>query len=166
MCPTPNGSCWSHTFRSYSTLVVSAFEGLRDYDPTEMTGGFEQDPEAETEIQRGTAVDLIVSTGPAQELTPSASPCAENRKPSTLGKPPLRANGPAARGSERTNVLKARIALLPGITLLPVVTLADEGLFGSLVCSQRERRVGTRGADGGLEPRGGGLRASHRRLPP
>lgn len=73
MCPTPNGSCWSHTFRSHSTLVVSAFEGLRDYDPTEMTGGFEQDPEAETEIQRGTAVDLVVSTGPAQELTPSAS---------------------------------------------------------------------------------------------
>ncbi|HYZ05073.1 MAG TPA: hypothetical protein VE691_08300, partial [Rubrobacter sp.] len=59
---------------------MSAFEGLRGYDPTEMTGGFEQDPEAETEIQRGTAVDLVVSTAPAQELTPSASPCAENRK--------------------------------------------------------------------------------------
>ena len=37
---------------------------------------FEQDPEAGTEIERGTAVDLVVSTGPAQELTPSASPSA------------------------------------------------------------------------------------------
>jgi hypothetical protein len=160
MCPTPNGSYWSHTFRSHSTLVVSAFEGLPDYDPTEMTGGFEQDPEAETEIQRGTAVDLVVSTGRLRSSRRLPPPARRTAKQSTLGKPPLRANGPAARGSERTNVLKARIALLP------VVTLADEGLFGSLVCSQRERRAGTRGADGGLEPRGGGRRASHRRLPP
>jgi hypothetical protein len=29
------------------------------------------------------------------------------------------------------NVLKARIALFQGIALLPVVTPADEGLFGS-----------------------------------
>lgn len=166
MCPTPNGSYWSHTFRSYSTLVVSAFEGLRDYDPTEMTGGFEQDPEAETEIQRGTAVDLVVSTGRLRSSRRLPPPARRTAKPSTLGKPPLRANGPAARGSERTNVSKARIALLPGIALLSIVTLADEVLFGSLVCSQRERRAGTRGADGGLEPRGGGLRASRRRLPP
>jgi hypothetical protein len=55
-------------------LVVSAFEGLRGYDPTETTGGFEQNPEAGTEIERGTAVDLVVSTGRAQELTLSASP--------------------------------------------------------------------------------------------
>jgi hypothetical protein len=104
MCPTPNGSCWSHTFRSHSTLVVSAFEGLRPYDPTEMTGGFEQDPEAETEIQRGTAVDLVVSTGPAQELTPSASPCAENRKTIDTRKAAAsgkRAGGPRVRENER-----------------------------------------------------------------
>lgn len=53
----------------------------------------------------------------------------EPQEPSTPGKPPVRANGPAARGSERRNVLKARIALLP------VVTLADEGLFGCLFAS-------------------------------
>jgi hypothetical protein len=64
MCPTPNGSPWSRTFRSHSTLVLSAFEGLRDYAPTETTVGFEQAPEAGTETER-TAVDLVVSTGPA-----------------------------------------------------------------------------------------------------
>ena len=37
---------------------------------------FEQDPEAGIEADRGTAVDLVVSTGPVQELTPSAAPSA------------------------------------------------------------------------------------------
>ena len=41
---------------------------------------FEQDPEAGTEIERGTAVNLVVSTGPAQELTPSASPSASPQR--------------------------------------------------------------------------------------
>jgi tRNA A-37 threonylcarbamoyl transferase component Bud32 len=36
----------------------------------------EQDPGAGTEVERGTTVDLVVSTGPAQEPTPSASPSA------------------------------------------------------------------------------------------
>jgi eukaryotic-like serine/threonine-protein kinase len=37
---------------------------------------FEQDPEAGIEADRGTAVDLVVSTGPVQEPTPSAAPSA------------------------------------------------------------------------------------------
>ena len=37
---------------------------------------FKQDPEAGIEADRGTAVDLVVSTGPVQELTPSAAPSA------------------------------------------------------------------------------------------
>ncbi|MBD0354653.1 MAG: Stk1 family PASTA domain-containing Ser/Thr kinase [Rubrobacteraceae bacterium] len=36
----------------------------------------EQDPEAGSEVERGTTVDLVVSTGPAQEPTPTASPSA------------------------------------------------------------------------------------------
>ncbi len=36
----------------------------------------EQDPKAGTEADRGTGVDLVVSTGPAQEPTPPASPTA------------------------------------------------------------------------------------------
>jgi serine/threonine-protein kinase len=36
----------------------------------------EQDPEAGTEADRGTGVDLVVSTGPAREPTPPASPTA------------------------------------------------------------------------------------------
>jgi PASTA domain-containing protein len=36
----------------------------------------EQDPVAGTEVERGTTVDLVVSTGPTQEPTPSASPSA------------------------------------------------------------------------------------------
>jgi tRNA A-37 threonylcarbamoyl transferase component Bud32 len=36
----------------------------------------EQDPGAGTQVERGTTVDLVVSTGPAQEPTPSASPSA------------------------------------------------------------------------------------------
>ena len=36
----------------------------------------EQDPEAGTEADRGTGVNLVVSTGPAQEPTPPASPTA------------------------------------------------------------------------------------------
>ena len=51
------------------------------------------------------------------------------QKPSTPGKPLVRANGPAARGSQRRKVLKARIALLS------VVTLAHEGLLCSLFAS-------------------------------
>ncbi len=35
-----------------------------------------QNPEAGTEVERGTTVDLVVSTGPAQEPTPTASPTA------------------------------------------------------------------------------------------
>jgi PASTA domain len=53
---------------------------------------FEQDPEAGTEIERGTAVDLVVSTGPAQELTPSASPSASPTAPATA---PASAPAPA-----------------------------------------------------------------------
>ena len=48
---------------------------------------FEQDPEAGTETERGTAVDLVVSTGPAQELTPSASPSASPTAPATATAP-------------------------------------------------------------------------------
>ncbi len=36
----------------------------------------EQDPLPGTEVERGTTVDLVVSTGPTQEPTPSASPVA------------------------------------------------------------------------------------------
>jgi hypothetical protein len=36
----------------------------------------EQDPKAGTEADRGTGVDLVVSTGPAQKPTPPASPTA------------------------------------------------------------------------------------------
>ena len=36
----------------------------------------EQDPGAGAEVERGTTVDLVVSSGPAQEPTPSASPSA------------------------------------------------------------------------------------------
>ena len=36
----------------------------------------EQDPEAGSEVERDTTVDLVVSTGPAQEPTPTASPSA------------------------------------------------------------------------------------------
>ena len=35
-----------------------------------------QDPAAETDVERGTAVNVVVSTGPAQEPTTSASPSA------------------------------------------------------------------------------------------
>jgi eukaryotic-like serine/threonine-protein kinase len=53
---------------------------------------FEQDPEAGTETERGTAVDLVVSTGPAQGLTPSASPSASPTAPATA---PASAPAPA-----------------------------------------------------------------------
>jgi hypothetical protein len=59
---------------------------------------FEQDPEAGTEIERGTAVDLVVSTGPAQELRPSASPSASPTAPApaTTATAPVSAPAPAS----------------------------------------------------------------------
>jgi serine/threonine-protein kinase len=52
----------------------------------------DQDPAAGTEAVRGTAVDLVVSTGPAQELTPpaslSATPAASPTATATATAPP------------------------------------------------------------------------------
>ncbi|HEY0127918.1 MAG TPA: Stk1 family PASTA domain-containing Ser/Thr kinase, partial [Rubrobacteraceae bacterium] len=56
---------------------------------------FEQDPEAGTETERGTVVDLVVSTGPAQELTPSASASASPTAPVSAPAPATTATAPA-----------------------------------------------------------------------
>jgi eukaryotic-like serine/threonine-protein kinase len=51
--------------------------GSRNETPSDQVGAgavAEQAPAAGTEVERGSAVDVVISTGPAQELTSSASP--------------------------------------------------------------------------------------------
>ncbi|MDP8950469.1 MAG: Stk1 family PASTA domain-containing Ser/Thr kinase [Actinomycetota bacterium] len=53
--------------------------GSRDEAPSDQVGAgavAEQDPAAGTEAERGTAVNVVVSTGPNQAPTPAASPSA------------------------------------------------------------------------------------------
>jgi hypothetical protein len=66
-----------------------------------------QDPAAGTEAERGTAVDLVLSTGPAQDLPTQASPSATPSASSSATSSPSSSALPA-RGAETETAEEAK----------------------------------------------------------
>ena len=76
--------------------------GSRSEAPSDQVGAggvAEQDPAAGTDAERGTAVDVVVSTGPAQESATSASPSATSSASPTAS-PSAAPTGSPAGGEE------------------------------------------------------------------
>jgi hypothetical protein len=74
--------------------------GSQDEAPSnEVAAGtvIEQDPAARTEVDRGTAVGVVVSTGPLEKPTPQASPSA----PATASPTALPSASPAAKAANK-----------------------------------------------------------------